>query len=52
MFAAAADPPGALTPTLQVRSGHSTLDPARFRDEVERFLTSAAPAWTPRSPAW
>lgn len=47
-----ADPPGALTPALQVCSGHSTLDPARFRDELERFLAVAAPAWNPRSPAW
>jgi uncharacterized protein DUF6687 len=43
-----AEPPGALTPRLSLAgTAESSLDPDRFRHEVEHFLATAAAAWDP-----
>jgi hypothetical protein len=43
-----AEPPGALTPRLGLVDGReSSLEPARLRLEVERFLATAPAAWDP-----
>ena len=46
-----ADPPGALTPQLQLADGpDSGLTPAAFVDRVQDFLAAAPAAWDPFDP--
>jgi len=47
-----ADGPAALTPALRLCTGETTIDPTQFRDQLERFLATAEPAWDPFAPAW
>ena len=42
-----ADPPGALTPVLEPRGGHSDLAPDTVLGAITHHLDTAAPAWDP-----
>jgi hypothetical protein len=45
-----ADAPGALTPSLRLHRGDSSIGSDRFLAELEHFLAVAPPAWDPFDP--